>query len=255
MGVSKLIQDAIKTISEQAVSVAPYDKTRGGVIKGMGDVPNTYNVQVDGVVYTNVKTTGGIAPSINDTVTVIFPTNNSSQMVINSVSTQSWIKGASDFIYPVGAYYWTSDGDFDPNVSFSGTWEKIDAGVTLVSAGTGYTVSSGTAKDGGSPYIQAHKHGFTNPTIASSGGHSHNGTRRPINTTGGSSLMFVGANASESDAQSARVTRSDSQGEHSHSYSTNGTVNAVSDLPSGQTTGDAGNMPPYKCAYCWHRIL
>ena len=35
---------------------------------------------------------------------------------------------------------------------------------------------------------------------------------------------------------------------------TGGSVNAVSGLPSGQTTGDQGNMPPYKCAYCWHRI-
>ena len=253
MGLSKLIQDAIKTISEQAVSVAPYDKTRGGVIKGVGEMPNTYNVQVDGVVYTNVKTTGGIIPNVNDTVTVIFPTNNSSQMVINSVSTQSWIKGASEFIYPVGIYYWTSDEDFDPNVAFSGTWEKIDPGVTLVSAGTGYTVQSGTARDGGSEYLQAHKHEFTRPTVNNGGGHSHNGTRRPIYQTSGSTTGFVGANTSTADATSARVTREDSLGTHGHTLA-GGSVDSVSDLPDGQTTGNAGNMPPYKCAYCWHRI-
>lgn len=243
MGVSKLIQDAIKTICEQAVSVAPYDKTRGGVIRGEGSVPNTYNVQVDGVVYTNVKTTGGISPNINDTVTVIFPTNNSSQMAINSVSTQSWIKGASDFIYPIGAYYWTSDGDFDPNNSFSGSWEKIDAGVTLVSAGTGYTVQPGTAKDGGSPYIQAHTHGFTQPKIPN---HSHSMGNRWSGGSGSNNAYTMSANRTLTSIS----TSSDGGG----GACTGGSVNAVTGLPSGQTTGSSGNMPPYKCAYCWHRV-
>lgn len=134
MGINKVIQDAIKTISEQAVRVAPYDKTRGGVIKGIGSSPNTYNVQVDGVVYTNIKAVGGIVPSVNDTVTVLFPTNNTSQMIITNISSNNWIKGASDLIYPIGSYYWTSEETFNPNDSFSGEWEKIDAGVTLVSA-------------------------------------------------------------------------------------------------------------------------
>ena len=260
MGVSKLIQDAIKTISEQAVSVAPYDKTRGGVIKGIGDVPNTYNVQVDGVVYNNVKTTGGIAPSINDTVTVIFPTNNSSQMVINSVSTQSWIKGASDFIYPVGAYYWTSDEDFDPNVSFSGTWEKIDAGVTLVSAGTGYTVSSGTAKDGGSEYIQEHSHSFTQPTVDNGGGASitggshHHATYRKKNAASGSAIYVPDGGSTANGISTTDTTHTHSLPNHTHSVY-GGAVGVVNGLPSGQATGDQGNMPPYKCAYCWHRIL
>ena len=231
MGVSKLIQDAIKTICEQAVSVAPYDKTRGGVIRSEGSAPNTYNVQVDGVVYTDVKTTGGISPNVNDTVTVIFPTNNSSQMVINSVSTQSWIKGASDFIYPVGTYYWTSDEDFNPNNSFSGTWEKIDAGVTLVSAGTGYTVRTGTAKDGGN----------ANATLVA---HSH--------TPSESGESFL--NMSASGDGITRITTASGSGA---TYILRSPSNAV--IRRGYTSSEGSsatgaNMPPYKCAYCWHRI-
>lgn len=246
MGLSKLIQDAIKTISEQAVSVAPYDKTRGGVIKGVGDIPNTYNVQVDGVVYTNVKTTGGIIPNINDTVTVIFPTNNSSQMVINSVSTQSWIKGASEFIYPVGIYYWTSDENFDPNVAFSGTWEKIDAGVTLVSAGTGYTVTTGTAKDGGEAThkLTGEESGQKGITISSSGGHTHTVTsyyREVANYGSGSAARPFTQSGSSSTTNWSSI--GSDTGKHTHTIS------------ASNATSAHNNMPPYKCAYCWHRIL
>ena len=34
---------------------------------------------------------------------------------------------------------------------------------------------------------------------------------------------------------------------------TGGAVGAVSDLPEGQITGEAGNMPPYKVVNRWHR--
>ena len=248
MGVNKLIQDAIRTICEQAVSMAPYDKTRGGVIRGIGDVPNTYNVQVDGVVYTDVKTTGGIIPNVGDNVTVIFPTNNSSQMVINSINTQNWIKGASDLIYPVGTYYWTSDGDFNPNNSFSGEWEKIDAGVTLVSAGTGYTVHSGTAKDGGSENATLVSHTHT----VDGGAHSHTPSQTGYNfvamSSSGDGITRV-TTASGSGATyilrspSNALTRYNTNSvAHTHNVSTEG------------SSGTKANMPPYKCAYCWHRV-
>ena len=252
MGVSKLIQDAIKTICEQAVSGAPYDKTRGGVIRGEGSVPNTYNVQVDGVVYTNVKTTGGISPNINDTVTVIFPTNNSSQMVINSVSTQSWIKGASEFIYPVGAYYWTSDANFNPNNSFSGAWEKIDAGVTLVSAGTGYTVTTGTAKDGGSPDAVVVEHNHTQ-------NEHHHGS---ASTAANAALMTIAGAGTDIGLGEIRVTAVTTGTNYVPRSSASGvdfirTVQTSDTTATNIKTGVAGtkkNMPPYKCAYCWHRV-
>lgn len=260
MGVSKLIQDAIKTISEQAVSVAPYDKTRGGVVLGKGDVPNTYKVQVDGVAYSNVKAVGGIIPSVNDTVTVLFPTNNTSQMIITNINNNSWIKGASDLIYPVGAYYWTSDTDFDPNVTFAGTWEQLDEGIALVSAGETYVVNDGTSRDGGSEYIQEHIHSFTQPTVDGGGGTNnitggshHHATNRKKNAGSGSAIYVPDGGSTSNGISTTDTTHTHSLPNHTHRVQ-DGAVGAVSGLPSGQTTGDQGNMPPYKAAYCWHRI-
>ena len=30
-----------------------------------------------------------------------------------------------DFIYPIGSLYMSTDGDFNPNIKFGGTWEQI----------------------------------------------------------------------------------------------------------------------------------
>lgn len=252
MGINKIIQDAIKTISEQAVQVAPYDKTRGGVIKGIGSSPNTYNVQVDGVVYTNIKAVGGIVPSVSDTVTVLFPTNNTSQMIITNISSNNWIKGASDLIYPIGSYYWTSEEGFNPNDSFSGEWEKIDAGVTLVSAGTGYTVTSGTAKDGGrtDAILPTHYHSVSAQNTGNmSDNSSHSHTVGYVNYKRASTTAATTA-VSYAEATANKTTSSESV-EHTHS------VPAHNTNSSGISDADVianANMPPYKCAYCWHRI-
>ena len=32
----------------------------------------------------------------------------------------------TDVVYPVGAYFETSDADFDPNKSWRGEWEKVN---------------------------------------------------------------------------------------------------------------------------------
>ena len=38
-------------------------------------------------------------------------------------------------LYPVGCYFETSDADFDPNVSFGGTWVLEDGGRVHISSG------------------------------------------------------------------------------------------------------------------------
>ena len=38
-----------------------------------------------------------------------------------------------DLIYPIGCYFETSDGDFDPNVKWGGTWVLETDGTVLVS--------------------------------------------------------------------------------------------------------------------------
>lgn len=87
MGVAKDIQDSIKTIVNEAVRIAPFDKTRTGIVLGVNSEQNTYKVRVDGVVYNNLKTTSGFRVNVGDTVLVVFPTNNKSQMMISAVTT------------------------------------------------------------------------------------------------------------------------------------------------------------------------
>lgn len=55
-------------------------------------------------------------------------------------------------VYPVGSYYETTDGEFDPNVAFSGTWVKEQEGLVHVSAGATYVVSDND-QDGGAESI------------------------------------------------------------------------------------------------------
>ena len=170
--------------------------------------------------------------------------------------------GIFDLIYPVGSYYWTSAGNFSPANTFGGTWEKIDPGVTLVSAGTGYTVQSGTAKDGGNDEItltdkqMAHGHDFTNPTVNK---HHHNSlaTAGFVNGTGltmTSKRAYTAANTSgvgyvvsgSATAISTSATTADA------TATTSG--GSVANLSGASSTREAfDNMPPYKAAYCWHR--
>ena len=88
MNISKNIQDAIKTIVEQAVRIAPFDKTRTGVIKGIDTDTNTYSVQVDGVTYDKIKGVANLSLVVGDTVLVVFPTNNATQMIIIGSTTR-----------------------------------------------------------------------------------------------------------------------------------------------------------------------
>ena len=79
----------------------------------------------------------------------------------------------TDFFYPVGSYYETSDTTFDPNVSWGGTWVLEAAGQVHVSAGTNYTVSGANGadgvgtSDGGSTDVAYHTHTVTRSTNAS----------------------------------------------------------------------------------------
>lgn len=72
-----------------------------------------------------------------------------------------------NFFYPVGSYYETTDTTFDPNTSWTGTWELEAGGLVHVSAGTNYAVTS-NVQDGGEAThtltigeMPSHYHGIT----------------------------------------------------------------------------------------------
>lgn len=46
------------------------------------------------------------------------------------------ITGLLNLFYPVGSYYETSDVNFDPNVSWGGTWVQDTVGLTTIAADT-----------------------------------------------------------------------------------------------------------------------
>lgn len=163
--------------------------------------------------------------------------------------------GAVLSFYPVGSYYETSDTSFDPNNAWGGTWILETAGLVHISAGTGYAVSGANsasgagAKDGGNKdaIVPYHNHGFTNPTIASSGAHVHTLNQRNAGTSGGRATNNVTYGASGYDYQTSNAVVS--SGAHSHSYSANGSVGYAG--TSGNATN--ANMQPYINVNRWHR--
>lgn len=149
MSVAKDVQNAIRTIAEQAVTTAPFDKTRRGVVRAIDENTKTYTVHIDGVTYTNVKSSSGSAIHIGDVVSVIYPTNNTSQMVISGITdmTQDEIEefvlslglhGRTICPYDVGDIYETTNST-NPSTKWDNTtW-------SLMSSEYDYIVEQGTS--------------------------------------------------------------------------------------------------------------
>lgn len=141
-------------------------------------------------------------------------------------------------LYPVGSYFWTSDGTFNPQTAWGGTWEKMDEGLVLVSAGTNYPISAGVHSDGGSKdaVLVAHTH------TVSGGAHSHpiSSKYKEDELASGSAKTQYTSNGNKTST--ALSTIASNTGTHTHTVSTNG------------VSGTGKNMPPYKNAYCWHRV-
>lgn len=172
--------------------------------------------------------------------------------------------------HPVGSLYFSDDAT-NPSTLFGGTWERIQD-VFILAAGSTYPINT----TGGSASLQAHTHGVNitsgqnsaghthsipslSGTAASAGWHNHyipNGSS-PRNS--GSPVKFESWPTAEG---TARDHYTDGAGSHTHTVTTDaGTTGGVSGnhthTVSGDTqsagTGNAGNMPPYRTAYCWKR--
>lgn len=149
-----------------------------------------------------------------------------------------------NIIYPVGSVI-TLTNDTDPNKIYAGTtWQKMDAGRVLVSAGTytedGETYTYALGDKGGEAKHQntieemaAHTH---DAVISSDGGHSHgittgNNTNNPYNMV-------------STQARDHNTTRyTNSGGEHNHSIS-------ISSI-GGKAKHE--NRQPYQVINRWHR--
>lgn len=135
------------------------------------------------------------------------------------------INEMTTMLYPVGCYFWTSDSSFNPATTFGGSWEKLNEGIALVSAGSTYTIKAGVAKDGGNK-----------DAIVPSHNHSVNSFAIPIKTLKNSS----GSSTKDLYYSSGETTK--------YIYAPAHNTNATG------VSGVNANMPPYKAAYCWHRV-
>ena len=162
------------------------------------------------------------------------------------------------------------DGSAVSRETFSSLFEKIG---TTYGAGDGSTTfnlpdlkgkmplgvstSHEIGSTGGSEYIQAHTHGFTNPTYAvnnngkvtngiTGGSHDHDLRTYAASGTAGTGYAYQPSESGKYNRNGDWVytsTHTHDLPNHSHTVSRTaaGTVNAV----SGATTGNAGNMPPF----------
>ena len=119
-------------------------------------------------------------------------------------------------LYPVGCYFETSDGSFNPNTAWGGTWVKEIAGQVHVSAGSGYAVSGAlnNTSDGGSKDAIIPYHQHTIPALsgsaASNGAHTHN-----ISASSGS----AGGHSHTAQSNGAHTHTAQSNGAHAHTIS------------------------------------
>lgn len=124
-----------------------------------------------------------------------------------------------DVFYPVGAYFQTSDEDFDPNTAWGGTWVEDTAGRFLVAKNDGRFNTVGG--EGGE---ETHK-----LTVDEMPSHKH-GTA--VDRRNGTAQVW----------------------DVSYSLGSSGNGSIIdSNLNTGGSQAH-NNLPPYKVVKCWHRI-
>ena len=156
-----------------------------------------------------------------------------------------------DFFYPVGSYYETSDIDFNPNITWGGTWKEDSAGRVLVAYDSTQTEFNTVGKTLGSKYLQSHSHSFSGST-GENGGHEHSiryGGSRGNGITisrSGSGYSVLNINDWEWTTSSALATVFSDYVRH-HTHTVSGSIGS-----SG--SGNAQNIQPSVVAKRWHRI-
>lgn len=141
--------------------------------------------------------------------------------------------GLLDLIYPIGSIYTTTDGTFNPNTTFGGTWQQIKD-VFLLAAGNTY--AGGTT--GGSADLQAHTH-----TMSADFYIRHGNTNNTDTVAAGTNTTITNGAYSSTWGN----------GIYTSSYSHKPDKVAISGDTGSTGAGNQGNMPPYLTVYVWKR--
>ena len=199
----------------------------------------------------NVQSDWNEADSTADDYIKNKPTIPSKTSDLNNDSGFVTSSGLLDLFYPVGSYYETSDKDFNPNVTWGGTWVLETEGQVHISgsaSGTYQITGAPTdTNDGGAPTVTldtnnmpAHTHGSKTLT----------GT---VNIRGDETAMGVSGIVTRKT-----VTWSGSHGKIATTTVTNPTYDTVTVTATHEHTSVGSgtaheNMQPYIIVNRWHR--
>lgn len=123
-----------------------------------------------------------------------------------------------DTIYPVGAYFWSSD-DKDPSTFLGGTWEQVKDRFILAAGDTYSAGSTGGEAQHKLTLDEMPTHNHANVNIFYDSGHRNGNGAKIENITDGNYVAYALA-----------PKQMLAGGDKAHN-----------------------NMPPYTTAYCWHR--
>lgn len=133
-----------------------------------------------------------------------------------------------DVFYPVGAYFQTSDEDFDPNTAWGGTWVEDTAGRFLVAKNDGkFNTVGGTGGEETHKLTADELPKLSGETqLKPYDGYTASGIVQNINYQGQTKM-----GAENVSAQTPYGFKISFGGDQAHN-----------------------NLPPYKVVKCWHRI-
>lgn len=141
-----------------------------------------------------------------------------------------------DLYYPVGSIYQTSNANFDPNVTFGGTWELI-TNKFLIGAGDEYE----NGEEGGSTE-HTHKYGVMYHTYFYT-----------VQMESGQGGVLTMENGSETTlGTETTVTTTDTVATNNANAASSKNVTAYAKSSIGYT-GKESTIPPYKAVYMWER--
>ena len=141
-----------------------------------------------------------------------------------------------DLYYPVGSIYQTSNANFDPNVTFGGTWELI-TNKFLIGAGDEYE----NGAEGGSTE-HTHKYGVMY--------HTYYYTVQMESGQGGVLTMENGSETTLGTETTVITTDTVATNNANAASSKNVTAYAKSSIGY---TGKESTIPPYKAVFMWER--